>query len=287
MNLKLLLLMIVMMIGSSCAHITPKAAQKMPLILVLDNGDIKRIALEKYVASVLAGEVHVSWPIESLKAQAIAARTFAILRMRERKNKSYHVKNSVLDQVYKKDPQDIFIKAAKETAGIVLTIGGKIAESSFHSTCGGKTTDSKNVWGRSYPHLLGGNCGFCQNSPTYNWHSEISLAEAENKLSKNIKNITILSSSKDGRAETIAISGNEKHLLSGHQFRMKLGAMRVKSTLITNISIKDNKVLIDGHGFGHGVGMCQYGAMSMAKLGKKYQEILAYYYPGTILNRIY
>lgn len=287
MNLKWLLLMIVMMIVSSCAHITPKSVQKMPLILVLDNGEIKRLALEKYVASVLAGEVHASWPLESLKAQAIAARTFAIMRMQTRKYQAYHVQNSVLDQVYKKNPQDIFIKAAKETAGLVLTIGGKIAESSFHSTCGGKTTDSKNVWGKSYPHLVGGNCGFCENSPTYNWHSEISLAEVENKLSKNIKNIAILSSSKDGRAETIEISGKEKHLVSGHQFRMKLGAMRVKSTLITNLSIKDNKLLIDGHGFGHGVGMCQYGAMSMAKMGKKYQEILAYYYPGTILNRIY
>lgn len=287
MTKKIVMVAVAMGLFSSCSHITPTQARKMPLIKVLHDGEIEKVALEKYVASVLAGEVNQSWPHESLKAQAIAARTFAVLRMKERKNNTYHVQNSVMDQVFKKRPSEVFIKAARETAGLVLGINGHLAETSFHSTCGGKTTDSKSVWGRSYPHLGGHECGFCKSSPTYSWRTEITLADVENKFSQKIDTISIVSHTKDGRAGTIEMVGDKKHKISGHEFRMALGAMKVKSTLIKEISVANGKLIIAGQGFGHGVGMCQYGAMGMAKAGKNFRDILSHYYPGTSLKRIY
>ena len=284
---KIVLLCLAMGFMYSCSHVTPSQARKMPLIKVLHDGEIEKIALEKYVALVLAGEVHHSWPMEALKAQAIAARTYALLRMKERKNNDYHVQNSVMDQVLKKSTHNNFITAARETAGLVLSIGDVLAESSFHSTCGGHTTDSKSVWGRSYAHLPGSKCGFCQKSPSYDWAVEIPLADVENKFMQKINKIDIVNLSPDGRADLIELIGNKKQTIRGHEFRMTLGAMKVKSTLIRDLSIEGDKVKVKGNGFGHGVGMCQYGAMGMAKSGKNYKNILSHYYPGTSVKRIY
>lgn len=265
----------------------PAPVKKMPMIKVLHKGNIENVALEKYVASVLAGEVHHSWPLEVLKAQAIAARTFALLRMRERKNNTFHVQNSVMDQVFKSKPNEIFVRAARESAGLVLTIDGELAETSFHSTCGGKTADAKSVWGRSYPHLHGGDCGYCNPSPTYNWQTVIDIADLESKFSQKISKIRVLSRTKDGRTDSIELAGSKKRTISGHEFRMAIGPMKVKSTLIKDIQLTESQVKISGRGFGHGVGMCQYGALGMAKAGKSFTEILKHYYPGTTIKKLY
>lgn len=274
-------------IFSGCSHIVPAQVRKMPMIRVLHNGAVDSVPLEKYVASVLAGEVSPSWPLEALKAQAIAARTFALMRMKERVNNSYHVQNSVMDQVFKTKPSEIFIKAARESAGLVLTVNKRLAETSFHSTCGGKTTDSKSVWGRSYPHLKGGECGFCTISPTFTWNAEIPLADIEAKFSQKISSIKVLTRSIDGRIDTIQLKGSKKQVMSGQEFRMAIGPMRMKSTNLDKISIENGKVKLKGHGFGHGVGMCQYGALGMAKAGKNFKDILSHYYPGTQLDQMY
>lgn len=265
----------------------PAQVRSMPLIKVLHKGNIETIPLEKYVASVLAGEVHHSWPMEALKAQAIAARTYAMLRMKDRKANSYHVQNSVSDQVFKSKPSEIFIKAALETSGVVLTVDKDLAETSFHSTCGGKTANAKSVWGRGYRHLEGGNCGYCAASPTYTWETDISLSDVEKKFGQSINRIKIISRTKDGRVDAMQLAGSKKQSITGHEFRMAISPMKVKSTLITSISLDENRIHIKGGGFGHGVGMCQYGALGMAKAGKNYRDILRHYYPGTELKRFY
>jgi stage II sporulation protein D len=271
----------------ACHHMVPLPAKKMPFIKVMHQGNIESMALERYVASVLAGEVHASWPLEALKAQAIAARTFALLRMRERRDNSYHIKNSVMEQVVKSKVDPIFIKASRESAGLVLTFDGELAETSFHSTCGGKTTNAKSVWGRAYPHLVGSLCGFCQSSPTYSWQIEIPLSEIEAKFLQKISEIEILSRTSDGRTHTIVLIGPKRKVMGGHDFRMALGPMRIKSTLIKEIKVNGSKVSIKGNGFGHGVGLCQYGAKGMANAGESFQQILTHYYPGTKLKKLY
>jgi stage II sporulation protein D len=286
-RVKLVPVILISCLFFGCSHIVPPQARKMPMIKVRHKNKIEQVALEKYVASVLAGEVHASWPIEALKAQAIAARTFALLRMKERKNKDYHVQNSILDQVFKAKPQEIFIEAARQSAGLVLTLDGHLAEASFHSTCGGHTASAKNVWGRSYLHLHGQSCGFCQGSPTYTWRSELNLTDVENKFGQKISSLRIVSRSQDGRVDWIELIGNIKQKIKGHDFRMAMGDMKVKSTMIKNLKVDGSKINISGNGFGHGVGMCQFGAYGMAKKGKTFKTILTHYYPGTEIKRIY
>lgn len=271
----------------SCTHIVPKAARTMPLIRVSHQGAVETLPLESYVASVLAGEVSPSWPIEALKAQAIASRTFALKRMKERKDRSHHVENSYMDQVFRHKPAPIFIEAVKETAGQVLSLDGVIIEASFHSTCGGHTANAKDVWGKSYPYLKGVPCSFCKNSPSYKWSSTMNTSELEKKLSQKFSRIDITKRSADERTLSLKLSGEKAKDISGHQFRMKAGPLKIKSTMITGIEFKDNRVTISGMGFGHGVGLCQYGALGMAKNGSTAQEILAHYYPGTSLKRLY
>src|SRR5262249_28887869 len=145
--------LLIMALSLGCSHMVPPPARKMPVIKVFHKGKIESVPLERYVASVLAGEVHPAWPVEALKAQAVASRTFALRRMIERQGQDYHVQSSVMDQVYKRKTTETLVNAVRESAGIVLTVNGEYAETSFHSTCGGKTTDAKSVWGRSYIHL--------------------------------------------------------------------------------------------------------------------------------------
>lgn len=279
------LLLLLTLLASSCSHIVDAPTRTAPIIKVMHEGKVDEVPLEHYVARVLAGEVHPSWPLDALKAQAIASRTFALRRMRERRNNTFHVQNSVMDQVLKSHTSDIFVRAVKESAGLVLTQNSELAETSFHSTCGGTTTDAKGVWGRSYPYLRGSRCGFCTNSPTYSWSVDLPLSELSRKFSEEITTVKILSRTADGRVDAIQLNGGKK--ISGHEFRMALGPMKIKSTLLTDIVVHGKSLTVKGHGFGHGVGMCQYGALGMARSGKSYHDILAHYYPGTSLKRLY
>lgn len=257
--------------------------RSMPIIKVNHEGKVETMALESYVAAVLAGEVSPSWPKEALKAQAIASRTFAIKRMKERKDKSFHVDNSVMDQVFRHQPAQVFIDAVKETVGLVLSYNDEVIEASFHSTCGGHTASSKDVWGKSYPYLKGVECGFCEISPSYKWSHTFKKSEAEKKLGQKISALNIYGRTSEGRVSNIKLGAQK---MTGYQFRMKMGATKVKSTRITELSLKD-KLSISGQGFGHGVGLCQYGALGMAKSGREAAQILAHYYPGTEVKKLY
>jgi stage II sporulation protein D len=265
----------------------PAQARKMPMIKVLHQGKIEKLSLERYVASVLAGEVHASWPLEALKAQAIASRTFALRRMMSRQEQTYHIQSSVMDQVYKKQITEIFVKAVRESAGVVLMANNDFAETSFHSTCGGATTDAKSVWGRAYPYLVSQSCGFCKTSPTYIWSFDLPLSDLKAKFGVEPTQVRIASRTRDGRAAIIELGGKQKKTLSGHDFRMALGPMKVKSTLIKDITILGSHVKINGQGFGHGVGLCQFGARGMALAGETSEKILHHYYPGTTLKKLY
>ncbi|MCA9507411.1 MAG: SpoIID/LytB domain-containing protein [Myxococcales bacterium] len=286
-NFQLLIFTFILAATIGCSLKINNSTHPAPTILVKHHGKIISLDLEKYVAAVLAGEVHESWPMEALKAQAIAARTFALLRMQERKNRPFHTQSSVTDQVFKHHESQKLTKAAKETRGIVLTYRGRLIEASFHSTCGGHTCDSKSVWGKSYDYLQGVPCSYCSNSPTFRWKQSIPLPEVEQKLKQKISFINVLQRGPYGRVLEFLIKGNRQQEIKGQTFRTLMGTMRIKSTMITNLSIKNNTIIFSGQGFGHGVGMCQYGALGMAKMGKNTRQILLYYYPHTKLAKIY
>jgi stage II sporulation protein D len=252
------------------------------------------IDLEEYLKSVVPGEVPWYWPYETLKAQAIIARTFALYQTKENNWRDYDLTDSVYSQVYGGKGANRFraTNAVKETASIVLTYKGKIFPAYFHSTCGGSTEDASNLWDIDHPSLKGVICTYCKGSSHYFWFKEIVKKDFLNKLKENnlaineIKDIRVLERNNSGRVNSLVIvTPTGETVISAKQIRKILGSDILKS-LNFNIILKENSILIEGFGWGHGVGLCQWGAYFQAREGKSYGDILKFYYPGSELTKI-
>lgn len=246
---------------------------------------VNELPLEDYVKDVVVAEVGPDWDMEALKAQAVISRTYALYQMRTNGDSIYHIASSVLHQVYKgNNPNTRVAYAVDETIGEILTFDGKPIEAFYHSTCGGRTENPEDVFGKSYPYLkpLESNCDL---SPYWVWEKRIQLTEIEKALNiSGIKEISIKSFTSTGRVKqleatctsgTIAINAND--------LRKSLGWSRLPSTRFT-LSCHGDTVIFEGKGYGHGVGLCQWCALKMARDGKNYREILSFFYPGTIIQ---
>lgn len=257
------------------------------------TNEIQKIPLEKYLIGVLAGEMPVSYDIEALKAQAVAARTYTINKIEQNKNKEYDVIDTTDDQVYKDEEElkiawkenyqannNKILEAIKETRGEYLTYDGKPIHAFFFSTSSGNTENCKDVFGENLPYLVSVSSIWDESSPSYKNTTTYTKQEFLEKLgipyNENI-NIEI------ERNETNSIKNitiNNK-TIKGTEFRFKLGLRS------TNLEIEqNNNITITSKGYGHGVGMSQYGAKELANLGYKYDEILKYYYQGIEFKKI-
>ncbi|GAB4407755.1 MAG: SpoIID/LytB domain-containing protein [Thermodesulfovibrionales bacterium] len=248
---------------------------------------INELSLEDYVESVVAAEVGTSWEIEALKAQAVIARTYAVYKKAGNGNNRFHLTSSVLHQVYKGNSSHIQITyAVKSTAGEVLTYNGMPIEAFYHSTCGGRTEDPEEVFGKSYPYLRPVESN-CELSPYWVWERKIPVMEIEKALNiKEINGISINSHTSTGRVRDLTIkSKSGRMIIKATELRRLLGWSRLPST---NFKMKMNgdSIIFEGKGYGHGVGLCQWSALQMAREGKNYREILSFFYPGTEI-RIY
>lgn len=247
---------------------------------------INEVNLEDYIKGVVAGEVGSNWEIEALKAQAVAARTYAIYQKTNgSQNSLYHITSSVLHQVYKGGniPENIS-KAVNDTKGEILTYDGKPIIAYYHSTSGGITEDPSEVFGKSYPYLRPVETT-CEISPFYIWEKRISLSDIEKATNiNNIKDIKIDSYTVSNRVKTFKIiSDSGEHSYLAKDMRKNLGWDKLPSTLITNITKDEDIYIFEGKGYGHGVGMCQWTALDMAKKGMNYREILSKFYPNTTI----
>ena len=184
--------------------------------------------------------------------------------------------------------------AVNVTKGKILVYKGDLVPAYYHATCAGSTEDASNLWKVDMPPLKGGvMCDYCTRSPHYKWRKEIPLWTLEENLNKNgyklarIASVEILSRNRSGRVDKMEIKdeAGASVVLTGKDFRQIVGPNELRSTKI-EVSIKCGSLIIDGHGWGHGVGMCQWGAFGMAEKGKKAGEILAYYYPGSEITTI-
>jgi stage II sporulation protein D len=252
------------------------------------------IALETYVVGIVSSELPKKWPYEAIKAQAIAARTYAIWQKYRRLNLPYHMESTVLDQVYhgveREHPEAV--RAVKESHGIVLTHARRPIQAYFHSTCGGQTASAKEVWGNSLPYLPGNSCGFCKEAGLYKWNASFTRGEVDKALRRllgeKVVDIRVKKSSATERVKSIEIRGVKKRrTIRGEDLRRLLGYSKLWSTKITKIDFGERKVAFSGYGAGHGVGMCQWGARGMAHASHSAEEILAKYYPGSRLDRLY
>ena len=243
---------------------------------------INEIPLEDYVKDVVIAEAGKSWEMEAIKAQAVVARTYAVYHKKAKEHSCYHLTSSVLHQAYKgNSPNARIAYAVEKTSGEILTFNGKPIEALYHSTCGGKTEVPENVFGKSYPYLVSVESS-CESSPYWVWERNIQMSEIEKGLNiSGIKEIGIISYTSTGRINELEINTESEQItLRATELRRLLGWQRVPSTNFSMIRDGDS-IIFKGKGHGHGVGLCQWSTLEMAKKGKNYREILSFFYPGT------
>jgi len=255
---------------------------------------VNYVNLEDYLYGVLYYETPHYWPMETLMAQAIVARTFAVYRIEEMVKADYDLTNDAFSQVYGgKEGERWRTKWAVDlTKGKVLKYKGEILPAYYHSTCGGHTEKAAELWNVDLEPLKGRKCKYCRRAPYYKWKAMFSYRQMEERLNKYgiaCKKISyIIEGPRDrsGRLRTVRIrdkSGVKD--IPANTFRLALGGLMIKSTKF-NIRITRKGVIFRGYGWGHGVGMCQWGAYGMAKKGYDCKQILRYYYPGAKIEPI-
>ena len=256
------------------------------------------VPVNGYLRSVVPEEMPVDWPAEAIKAQSVAARSFALASRGRHASEGYDLCTTTHCQLYtgtaaEKSASNAAIKA---TRGEVLTYGGKPIEALFHTDSGGMTENSEDVWGSHVPYLRAAKDTPAKTMP---WTKTISRADLERKLAAKghdigkvrsiaLSPLAIGRSAKDrtasGRVKTMTVKGTKgTATLSGTTWRSLLG---LKSTLFDAKLAKD-MVTFTGYGSGHGLGISQWGAERMAARGASYAEILHHYYTGTTLQQLY
>ncbi len=348
------------------------------VVLVQKNKDsffvINNLNVEDYLAGVLGGEMPSSWHIEALKAQAVAARTYAVMMKRNPRNPDFDLFSTTMDQVYTGVSGEVpsILQAVSETKGEILAFDSVPINAFFHSTCSGSTCDVADVFSGNAPYLKAVPCNYCGSSSSSSWQYEISrkelsgLLKSKGIISGELYSLKIARKDASGRAAEVALSTSDgEKIVRGADLRMAIGPGKQKSTrysigqtllpgdkdkvliLLLKTVIKreaipgvpseeepvttkgieidgqsDVQNTIDsltsqsesaglnlssfpvvvvkpelvemkeyslfkfiGSGWGHGVGMCQWGAYGMAKQGIGYREILSHYYPGAVLQQ--
>lgn len=277
---------------------------------------INVIGIEDYVAGVVPREAFSKWPMEALKAQAIAARTYAIyqLKTRDESNRTFDLHADVRSQAYGgvDDEQPSTNQAVRATEGIVLAYGKKGSEkifcTYFSSTCGGLTASGADVFDDTTPTLREHVNDGCSEATRYRW-PEVTLKKDEltrrikvwgerNKMSianmARIRSIEIAGRNSVGRPNrfTVIDEAGKRFNLEAEQMRNACNAdgpkdVQIFSSHFTPVAMSDSIRFTDGRGWGHGVGMCQWCAAGWSKRGMKYTEILKKSYPGATLVKAY
>ena len=255
---------------------------------------INEIDLESFVAGVLGSEMMPSWNEEALRAQAVTARTYALYKKKKRRDEVYHL--DMLELAYRGMAGETtrLNKIVQETKGVVMVYNWNIFPAYFHSTCGGHTEDSNHVFGKdSIPTLSGVVCNYCNNSKYSRWSTDINKSDIEKRLRESniyVSNINTIKTLAPGvgnhgsRVEIISANGSKE--MNANDFRLLVGPNYLYSTAF-NSRNNGKSITFSGRGWGHGVGLCQYGAQAMAEKGFKWTAILEYYYPKINLVRVY
>jgi stage II sporulation protein D len=246
---------------------------------------INVIPLEDYLAAVLGSEMPVSFPLEALKAQAVAARTYALQKKLGAYGSPFHLGSSVLHQVYGGlHREEARTRAAVEaTRGEVLTHELAPIEAYFHASCGGRTESGQQALHRDLPYLQPVECP-CGSLPASRWSALLSDAELRAALGHSPEGFRVTGRTPTHRVNRLASSSGAS--LDGVTFRRKLGYSRLKS-LHFDMERTSGGWHFSGRGYGHGAGLCQWGAKALADQGRSYRDILLHYYPGTELQQLY
>ncbi|MCK5534591.1 SpoIID/LytB domain-containing protein [bacterium] len=256
---------------------------------------INELGIEGYVCGIMTQEVSPLWPAESLKAQAVVARTYALKHMGKHRSQGFDLCDTTHCQVFNgiQAEDSRTNQAVYATWGEVLTYQGKIAKTFCHSCCGGHTESESGAWGgaQSSPYLKGVTCRFCKEAPHYKWERRLSLHLIEKTLRNKgysvgkIKRLVISERNSSGRVKKVKIVHSRSSLeLRGSKFRALMGYQVIRSSLF-NMRREGEMIKFFGRGWGHGVGFCQWGAKGLSLRGYKYKRILNFYYPHTRLEK--
>jgi stage II sporulation protein D len=252
------------------------------------------IALEKYVKGVLYHEVSHRWPLEALKAQAVAARTYALYQTKVNSQRDYDVTSDIYSQVYGGKSAERYRTnlAVNRTKDEVLFFQDQVLPAYYHSNCGGHTEDVSELWDHDLPPLSGVQCPFCKNQPGYRWKRNFRSKEVQDLLNRQgyaiglIKTVKVTERTDSGRVKKIQVTDRKGKTLylTGKEFRQILGPNLLRSNLY-KIRMQGFYFDVIGRGWGHGVGMCQWGMHTMSRKGYSYRDILYFYYPGVEIKR--
>ena len=266
--------------------VTPQADARNYEASVSLTADVDRIQLinriddERYLAGVVEAETGQGKTPEFYKAKAIICRTYLYGHIDRHENEGFHLCDEVHCQAYKGQcrSRDMILSAVMATRDIILTDRNesKPILATYHSNCGGETESAQNVWQNNLPYLVPITDPYCTSSPNARWQKIISLDDWINYLMKNgfkpdPNVVTDFSFQQDRRVAVYKVN----------QFTLPVRNIRndwqLKSTFFS-ISVADGNVVFHGRGYGHGVGLCQEGAMEMGRRGFKYDEIIGFYY---------
>lgn len=245
---------------------------------------VNRVEIDEYLKGVLPKEMSPSFPMESLKAQALCSRSFAINNYNKFIKKGYNLDDTTSSQVYYgKDVENKSTnKAVEDTLGQVIKYNGEVAETIFCASSGGYTVASSEAWGgNSVPYLI------AQEDPysVHPWKYELKDSDLK-KLNLSDAFSVSLDYNNSNRVNNLTFSTSKGDVkIKATDFRKKIGNTIIKSTLF-DVNVIGNKIFVSGKGYGHGVGMSQYGAVEMAKKGSNYKDIIEFYFPGTNIEKI-
>ncbi|MEG3437140.1 SpoIID/LytB domain-containing protein [Pannus brasiliensis CCIBt3594] len=247
---------------------------------------INLIDLEQYLYSVVGAEAIPSWPLEALKTQAVAARTYAIYKSNTSGNRFYDLDTTTRTQVYKGMETEFTTThdAVNSTEGQIMTYNGKAILAVFHSSSGGHTENVEDVWNSSLPYLRGV-VDYDQVAPVFQWSKTFTASELGRLLGGvgRVRSLVPQRVTPLGRIIKLRVVGDRgSKLVSDDQLRQVLD---LRSTLFT-VSESNNTFEIDGRGYGHGIGLSQWGAFGLASQGQTYDRILTHYYQNAQLTAL-
>ena len=253
------------------------------------NGTVIEKELEEYIVGVVAAEMPASFNIEALKAQSVIARTYTLRKLSRGEvltdsvNTQSYIDEAEMKTKWGSDYSKYYNKiksAVNDTKGQYLTYNGEYIDAVYHSTSNGKTEDAVNVWGNNIPYLKNVDSSWDKSASSYLKINNKEFSTVMNILGINIDEnteISILSRNKSGRVSEVKIGDS---IYSGIELRNKLG---LRSTDF-DITVENGNFTIITRGYGHGVGMSQYGANGMANAGYGYKDIIKHYYTGVKIN---
>ncbi len=255
---------------------------------------VEEINVEDYLPGVVESEMPAKWQDSAILAQVIAARTYAVYQKKINTNAQYHIykRDLAYSGSYTSHPKPK--ELVEKSRGVIMVYDWEIFPGYFHSTCGGHTEDVNLVLGlKSILPLSGVSCGYCKKSKYYRWKKVIKKSEIEERLRnfgikvKGLSGITAEKIGPGGHCSTIKIKYSKgTKRLNANEFRLMVGPNYLRSTAF-KVKDEGSSLIFEGKGWGHGIGLCQYGTQDMARSGYKWFEILRRYYPGSKFVKIY